>query len=230
MSGRILASRVNDTAHLHRSLLAIRGGDYRPHRRGYLPIGIGIEDRDGFLSGPSPARYRTSFTSTSISLEFMSTMVAIPVRVKPPPADIGETISPTWASLDTMMPSNGARDDAVIDGLLCFADARHRETPPGLLASAILALRLLALHGARVVERFLASARRQLAANHDRSEAPLGVLQLHFKVGDRRLRCIAVRFGRVKRPPGRRSRPAWPVLVLRETCTPSSKKTRLPGR
>src|SRR2546423_4280696 len=50
-----------------------------------------------------------SFTSTSISLEFMSTTVAIPVRVKPPPAEIGETISPTCASLETTMPSNGAR-------------------------------------------------------------------------------------------------------------------------
>src|SRR6185436_9268273 len=29
-----------------------------------------------------------SFTSTSISSEFMSTMVPIPVRVKPPPADM----------------------------------------------------------------------------------------------------------------------------------------------
>ena len=50
-----------------------------------------------------------SFTSTSISFEFMSTIVAIPVRVNPPPAEIGDTISPTCASFDTMIPSNGAR-------------------------------------------------------------------------------------------------------------------------
>ena len=35
-----------------------------------------------------------SFTSTSTSSELMSTMVAMPVRVKPPPAEIGDTISP----------------------------------------------------------------------------------------------------------------------------------------
>ena len=38
----------------------------------------------------------------------MSTMVPTPVRVKPPPADSGETISPTWAALAMMTPANGA--------------------------------------------------------------------------------------------------------------------------
>jgi hypothetical protein len=36
-----------------------------------------------------------SLTSTSISSESISTMVAMPVRVKPPPAETGDTISPT---------------------------------------------------------------------------------------------------------------------------------------
>ena len=35
-----------------------------------------------------------SLTSTWISSESMSTMVPMPVRVKPPPAEIGEIISP----------------------------------------------------------------------------------------------------------------------------------------
>ena len=39
----------------------------------------------------------------------MSTMVEMPVRVKPPPAETGETISPGWASLEIATPANGAR-------------------------------------------------------------------------------------------------------------------------
>ena len=36
-------------------------------------------------------------------------MVQMPVRVKPPPAETGEIISPGCASLETAMPLNGAR-------------------------------------------------------------------------------------------------------------------------
>ena len=36
-------------------------------------------------------------------------MVAMPVRVKPPPAETGDTISPRCASFDTTMPAKGAR-------------------------------------------------------------------------------------------------------------------------
>ena len=39
----------------------------------------------------------------------MSTMVQIPVRVKPPPADTGETISPGCASFEIATPLKGAR-------------------------------------------------------------------------------------------------------------------------
>ena len=39
----------------------------------------------------------------------MSTMVPTPVRVKPPPADSGETISPTCAAFSVTTPANGAR-------------------------------------------------------------------------------------------------------------------------
>src|SRR6185503_8109595 len=59
-----------------------------------------------------PARTRLmndSLTSTSISRELMSISVAMPVRVKPPPAEIGETISPGCAFFETMTPANGAR-------------------------------------------------------------------------------------------------------------------------
>ena len=39
----------------------------------------------------------------------MSTIVPMPVRVKPPPAEIGEIISPGCADLATTTPLNGAR-------------------------------------------------------------------------------------------------------------------------
>ena len=39
----------------------------------------------------------------------MSTIVQMPVRVKPPPADTGETISPGCASFEIATPLNGAR-------------------------------------------------------------------------------------------------------------------------
>ena len=59
-----------------------------------------------------PARTRpmkASLTSTSISMESMSTIVQMPVRVKPPPAETGEIISPGWALRSMTTPPNGAR-------------------------------------------------------------------------------------------------------------------------
>ena len=38
----------------------------------------------------------------------MSTMVQMPVRVKLPPADIGEIISPGCAFFEVTIPANGA--------------------------------------------------------------------------------------------------------------------------
>ena len=43
----------------------------------------------------------------------MSTIVQMPVRVKPPPAETGEIISPGCASFEIATPSNGARTDHV---------------------------------------------------------------------------------------------------------------------
>ncbi len=39
----------------------------------------------------------------------MSTIVQMPVRVKPPPADMGEIISPGCAFFEVTMPAKGAR-------------------------------------------------------------------------------------------------------------------------
>ena len=49
----------------------------------------------------------------------MSTMVLMPVRVKPPPAETGDTISPGWASLLRRHAAERRADDRVVErGLL----------------------------------------------------------------------------------------------------------------
>ena len=61
-----------------------------------------------------------SLTSTSTSSESMSTMVQMPVRVKPPPAETGEIISPGCAALAITTPPKGAR--------ICMSSSRRRCT------------------------------------------------------------------------------------------------------
>ena len=51
----------------------------------------------------------------------MSTMVQMPVRVKPPPAETGETISPGCASFDSATPLNGARMTVSSIAVCCIA-------------------------------------------------------------------------------------------------------------
>ena len=58
----------------------------------------------------------------------MSTIVPMPVRVKPPPADTGEIISPGCASFEMATPSNGARTDHVGRGRSAARDLSSR--PP----------------------------------------------------------------------------------------------------
>ena len=45
----------------------------------------------------------------------MSTMVLMPVRVKPPPADTGDTISPGWASLEMRHAAERRADHRVVE-------------------------------------------------------------------------------------------------------------------
>ena len=54
----------------------------------------------------------------------MSTMVEMPVRVKPPPAETGDTISPGWASFDSATPLNGARMMVLSSSVCCSAICR----------------------------------------------------------------------------------------------------------
>ena len=66
---------------------------------------------------------KLSLTSTSISSELMSTIVQMPVRVKPP-ADIGEIISPGCAFLVVTTPANGAR--MIVSSSCCFHSSTWR--------------------------------------------------------------------------------------------------------
>ena len=51
----------------------------------------------------------------------MSTIVQMPVRVKPPPADMGEIISPGCAFLTVTMPVKGAR--MIVSSICCSQEA-----------------------------------------------------------------------------------------------------------
>jgi hypothetical protein len=69
----------------------------------------------------------------------MSTIVPMPVRVKPPPADTGEIISPGCASFEITTPLNGRADDHVdqvgllqVDLALGDADLLRRVADPRL--------------------------------------------------------------------------------------------------
>ena len=78
-----------------------------------------------------------SFTSTWISSESMSTMVPMPVRVKPPPADRGEIISPGWADLAITTPAKGARTTVLSSWTL----ATSTDSCATLICSRVLASR-----------------------------------------------------------------------------------------
>ena len=120
--------RVEGDAHPHRRLLAV-GRRHDGDRRA-----PGCASRDRRRASPRtcwPSRTRlmnASLTSTSISSDSMSTMVAMPVRVKPPPAEIGETISPGCASLEITTPANGARTTWSSRSLLRAARPRAAAT------------------------------------------------------------------------------------------------------
>jgi len=61
-------------------------------------------------------------------------MVPMPVRVKLPPADIGEIISPGCAFLATTTPANGARIFGDVDLLALLHDTRLQRVVVGLRA------------------------------------------------------------------------------------------------
>ena len=79
-------------------------------------------------------------------------MVAMPVRVKPPPADIGEIISPGCASFEITTPANGARTCRSSKSML-----PHRETA---LRDLHLRLRRRQARGERVRFRLRRVERR----------------------------------------------------------------------
>src|SRR5215470_8222431 len=92
---------------LNRRLLPIRSRNDCTNLGWNNPVRIGVEDSVHGLVG-------TDFRDVGladIDFDFIgvrSTRVAMPVRVKPPPAETGETISPICASLETAIPAKGA--------------------------------------------------------------------------------------------------------------------------
>ena len=74
-----------------------------------------------------------SLTSTSISRESMSTIVAMPVRVKPPPADIGETDLAGLRVLRDHHALERRADLQVVEALLAERELRlgHADLRPG---------------------------------------------------------------------------------------------------
>ena len=108
-------------------------------------------------------------------------MVAMPVRVKPPPADIGETVSPGCASLEITTPENGARiarssspcsasaTPALRDADLSLRPPRaapRARRPRPQTASSTLCGDELALDEAAVAHERLASHRRAGPRSH----------------------------------------------------------------
>src|SRR3990172_9111642 len=100
----------------------------------------------------------------------MSTIVQIPVRVKPPPADTGETISPGCASFEIATPLNGARMIVLSSSVLAKSTCRSATLTCSPAAQVFAALRIhiglgtidLGLRHDAVLEQRLQPAQRQL--------------------------------------------------------------------
>ena len=69
----------------------------------------------------------------------MSTIVQMPVRVKPPPAETGDTISPGCASFEIATPLNGARMTVLSRSVCCSADLALGDERSARAASAMRA-------------------------------------------------------------------------------------------
>ena len=101
----------------------------------------------------------------------MSTMVPMPVRVKPPPADTGEIISPGCASFEITTPPNGARTTMSVRFVCCRlhlalgdADLLRRCSAIRAFSEAHVRLRLveLGLADHAFLEELLPPAQREL--------------------------------------------------------------------
>ena len=125
-------------------------------------------------------------------------MVATPVRVKPPPAETGEIISPTCASFGNGDAVERRANHAIVHGLLSFGDARFGA---GHLHFGQRDFGFQTVDGsARVVQRFLAlhaSGLQSFRTMH----FDLRVFELDFEIGDLCARGIAVGDGGFKRAP-----------------------------
>jgi hypothetical protein len=115
----------------------------------------------------------------------MSTMVPMPVRVKPPPADSGDTISPGCAALAITTPANGARTTVLSTPIAGDGQAAARHLRVALRGGDLRAQGVALGHGL-----FELRARDQLLADQ-RAEPRgirLGLLQLRLGADDLALR------------------------------------------
>ena len=115
----------------------------------------------------------------------MSTIVPMPVRVKPPPAEIGEIISPGCAFFETATPANGARMTVFVQVLALErrrAARRHSTCWPR--RSPSLARERVAL-GARGVEVGLRCGAAGAASSLGARRVALGLLEPHRGLAQR---------------------------------------------
>ena len=153
---------------------------------------------------------KASLTSTWISSESMSTIVPMPVRVKPPPAEIGEIISPGWAALAIDHAGERRAHDGVVD--LHLAPRPPLPAPPGPAPRGAEPRPQRVALGPRGVERLrgdeLRAGELLLAL-----VVPLGLLELgpdlghlgarggELRLGERELRLASVSSSRASTAP-----------------------------
>ena len=126
-------------------------------------------------------------------------MVAMPVRVKPPPAEIGRDHFADLRVLGDDDALKRSADGAVVHGLLRFLDARLRS---GYLGFGEVDLGLQAVGGGAGIVELLLRLHTGLLQLVGAVQLDLGVLQLHLPVGDRCLGRIAVSLGGIQRSLG----------------------------
>ena len=131
----------------------------------------------------------------------MSTIVQMPVRVKPPPAEIGDTISPGCASFEIAMPLNGARTIVSSSAVCCSSTCRSATAVCCFSASMRAA-----------VESKLARAASSSATVDDADLRELrepvqidpGLIEPHFVLANRASRRFGLRLGQRQRGAERR--------------------------
>ena len=127
----------------------------------------------------------------------MSTIVQMPVRVKPPPADTGETISPGCASFEIAMPLNGARM-TVLSRLVRSTSICRSATRTCSRAACDARLERIDL-GPRGVDVGLRRPARPRGARCRAPSVDLRLGEPHFVLADAAARGLGLRLGQRQR-------------------------------